>query len=87
MTFRISVIFGLFGVDAGRYADKLWWFFCTCAVVFPAKLMEQTIVKSLDDVTRFSLAREGGKYKRRVQLSQGTLAAAITVIWVFQHKC
>ena len=22
-------------VDASRYADKLWWFQCTCAVVFP----------------------------------------------------
>ena len=32
---------------------------------FPAKLMEQTIVTSLDDVTGFAHAREGGKYKRR----------------------
>ena len=32
---------------------------------FPAKLMEQTIVTSLDDITRFSHAIEGGKYKRR----------------------
>ena len=35
MRFGISVIFSLFGVDAGRYADKLWQFFCTCTVVFP----------------------------------------------------
>ena len=35
--FGLSVIFGIFSVDAGRYADKLWWFFCTCAVVFPPK--------------------------------------------------
>ena len=33
---------------------------------FPAKLMEQTIVTSLDDIMRFSHAKEGGKYKRRV---------------------
>ena len=32
--FRISVTFGLFGMDAGRCADELWQFFCTCAVVF-----------------------------------------------------
>ena len=32
---------------------------------FPVKLMEQTIVISLDDVMGFSHAREGGKYKRR----------------------
>ena len=32
---------------------------------FPAKLMEQMIVTSLDDVMRFSHAIEGGKYKRR----------------------
>ena len=32
--FGISIIFGLFGMDASRYADELWQFFCTCAVVF-----------------------------------------------------
>ena len=32
---------------------------------FPAKLMEQMIVMSLDDGTRFSHVIEGGKYKRR----------------------
>ena len=32
---------------------------------FPAKLMEQMIVTSLDDITGFSHVREGGKYKRR----------------------
>ena len=26
-----------FGVDAGRCADKLWHFLCTCTVVFPLK--------------------------------------------------
>ena len=50
---------------------------------FPTKLMKQTIVTSLYDVMRFSHVREGGKYNRRVEPSQGTLAAAITVIWVF----
>ena len=33
---------------------------------FPAKLMEQMIVTSLDDVITFSPAIEGEKYKRRV---------------------
>ena len=33
---------------------------------FPTKLMEQTIMTSLDDVTGISHVREGGKYKRRV---------------------
>ena len=50
---------------------------------FPAKLMKQTIVTLLYDITRFSHAIGGGKYKRRVELSQKTLAAAITVMWVF----
>ena len=27
----------LFGMDAGRCADKPWQFFCTCTVVFPPK--------------------------------------------------
>ena len=35
MRFGISVIFGLFGMDAGRCADELWWFFHACAMVFP----------------------------------------------------
>ena len=38
---------------------------CMCSC-FPAKLMEQMIVTSLYDVTRFSGVIEGGKYKRRV---------------------
>ena len=33
---------------------------------FPTKLMEEMIMTSLDDITRFSHAIEGGKYKRRV---------------------
>ena len=31
---------------------------------FPAKMVEQTIVTSLNDVMRISHVREGGKYKR-----------------------
>ena len=50
---------------------------------FPTKILEQTIVMSLYDVTRVSCATVGGNYKRRVQLSLG---AAVTVIWVFWHK-
>ena len=36
--FGLSVIFGVFGVDASRCADELWQFPCTCAVVFPPKI-------------------------------------------------
>ena len=50
---------------------------------FPAKIMEQTIVKSIHDVTTFVHAIEGGNYKRGMRPSLGSLAAAITVIWVF----
>ena len=65
MRFGISVIFGIFGMDASRCTDELWQFFHACTVVFPAKIMEQMIVTSLYDVTRFSHATEGGNYKRR----------------------
>ena len=37
---------------------------CMCSG-FPTKLMEQMIMTSLYNVTRFSHAIEGGKYKRR----------------------
>ena len=50
---------------------------------FSTKLMEQSIVTSLYNITRVSHAIVGGKYKRRALLSLGTLAAAITVVWVF----
>ena len=53
---------------------------------FPTKIIEQTIVTSLYDVMRISHATEGGKYKRRMLLSLGSLAAAITVIWMCWHK-
>ena len=54
----------LFGMDASGCADKPWQFFCTCAVVFPLKMVEQMIMTSLNDVTRISHAIEGGNYKR-----------------------
>ena len=34
MRFGICIIFGLFGMDAGRCTDELWQFFCACTVVF-----------------------------------------------------
>ena len=34
MRFGISIIFGLFGMDAGGCVDELWQFFCACTVVF-----------------------------------------------------
>ena len=54
---------------------------------FPTKMVEQTIVTSLNDITRISHAIEGGNYKRGAQPSLWSLAAAITVIWVFWYKC
>ena len=51
---------------------------------FPAKRLEQMIMTSLYDVARVSHATVGGNYKRRAQLG---LRAAVTVVWVFQHKC
>ena len=36
----------LIGMDASGYADDHWQFVCTCAVVFPQKKMEKTIVTS-----------------------------------------
>ena len=50
---------------------------------FPTLRLEQ-IVMPLYDVTRISHATVGGNYKRRAQPSLG---AAVTVVWVFQHKC
>ena len=56
---------GIFGMDAGRYADELWQFFCTCTVVLTTEILEQMIVTSLYDVMRVSHATVGGNYKRR----------------------
>ena len=50
---------------------------------FPAEILEQTIVTPLYDIMSVSHATVGGNYKRRARLSLG---AAITVVWVFQHK-
>ena len=38
MRFRLSVIFGIFGMDAGRCADEPWQFCCTCAVFSHQKI-------------------------------------------------
>ena len=37
MRSRLSIVFGIFGMDAGRYAHELWQFHCTSTVVFPLK--------------------------------------------------
>ena len=55
---------------------------CMCSG-FPSKIMEQTIMTSLYDITRFSCVIEGGNYKRGMRLSLESSAAAVTVIWVF----
>ena len=58
---------------------------CMCSG-FPAKMVEQTFVTSLNDVTSISHALKGGNYKGEVQPSSTSSAAAITVVWVFRHK-
>ena len=35
--FGLSIIFGIFSMDAGRYADKLWWSLMCMHSSFPAK--------------------------------------------------
>ena len=65
MRFRISVIFGTFGMDAGRCADKTVAVPLHMCSGFPTLRLEQTIVMSLYDVTRISHATVGGNYKRR----------------------
>ena len=35
--FGLSIIFGIFSMDASRWADELWQLFCACTVVFPLK--------------------------------------------------
>ena len=70
------MITGDSGSNAGRCADNLWHFLCTCAVVFPWKKVEQMIVTSLDDVTMIAHAIWGGKYIRRPCSGFGA------VVWV-----
>ena len=33
----VAIVTGNFGSDAGMCADKLWYYLCTCAVVFLQK--------------------------------------------------
>ena len=54
----------LFGMDAGRCADRSWQVLLYMHSGFPAKMVEQTFVTSLNDVMRVSWALEGGNYKR-----------------------
>ena len=63
MRFRISVTFSSFGMDApaGLHRQTMVVLPCMCTVVFLLTLMEQTIVTSLYDVTRFPCVIEGGK--------------------------
>ena len=56
---------------------------CMCSG-FPTEILEQTIMTSLYDVTRFSHVIEGGNYKRECDQASGLLlSTAITVVWVF----
>ena len=36
--FRVSVIFGTFGVDTGRFTDEPWQSCCACTVVSHLKI-------------------------------------------------
>ena len=64
------------GSDASICTDSLWHFLCACAVVFPQKKVEQTIMTSLDDVTMIAHAILGGKYIRRAHSGFGA------VVWL-----
>ena len=76
--FGCTIVTGDSGIDAGRCADELWHFLCTCTVVFP-----------LEDQSRWSWHHEmmsvisdailGGNYKRRAHMNLGA------VIWVFWY--
>ena len=80
--FGISIIFRGSGVDAGRYADKSWWFQCACTMVFPSEKWSRWswhhYVMSWGSLT---LQREG-TIKRRALPNQGSTA----IIWVFGYK-
>ena len=83
MRFRAFIIIGDSDVNAGRCADKQWWFQCTCAMVFlPEKWSRWSWCHY---VTSWgSLMREkGGSYIRRAQPNLGVV---VTVVWVFWYK-
>ena len=63
MRFGIFVIFGIFGMDIWQMHRQTMAVLHICSG-FPTKIMEQMIVTSLYDVTRFSHAIERGNYKR-----------------------
>ena len=65
MRFGLYVMFGVIGMDTGRCADELLHFLCTCAVFFPTEILEQMIVTSIYNITRFYHAILGGNIKRR----------------------
>ena len=59
----ISIIFGIFGMDAGWMQGQIMAVFLCMHSGFPTKIMEQMIMTSLYDVTRFSHVTEGWNYK------------------------
>ena len=88
MRFGISIIFGIFGMDASRCADKIMVVLLCMHSGFPTEILEQTIVTSLYDVTRVFMLQWEGTIKGEHNLTLGLLAvSAVTVVWVFQHKC
>ena len=51
-------------MDAGQVCRRIMAvLLCMCSG-FPAKMMEQTFITSLNDVTSISCALKGGNYKR-----------------------
>ena len=70
-------------MGAGRFADKPWWFQCTCTMLFPPEEWSRWSWHH-NVISRGSLMLwKGGNYKRR---AQPDLRAVVTVIWVFRYK-
>ena len=90
MRFGISVMFGIFGVDAGRCANEAMAVLLHICCGFPAKIMEQMIVTSLYDVMRFSCAKREGNMKGECNQALGVRLLLLlscgcfdTSVWVF----
>ena len=82
MRFRLSIMFGVFGMDSGGCTDELWHFFAHVQW-FSTEILEQMIVTSLYDVMRVSPVIFGGNIKGEHDQARGWAATAITVVRVF----
>ena len=73
MRFRLSIIFGIFGIGCWQICRQTMAVLLHMCSGFPAQILEQMIVTSLHDITRFSHATEGGNYKREHDQALGLL--------------